>query len=81
MRIVDFAKMLTESINDKINQSRGEMHESHNPIYNQSLLIEIRMNYSIVAMALLIVAAGAALISFTSLLTKVKERLLLIHTK
>jgi hypothetical protein len=42
MRIVDFAKMLTESINDKINQSRGEMHESHNPIYNQSLLIEIQ---------------------------------------
>jgi hypothetical protein len=42
MRIVDFAKMLTDSINDKINQSRGEMHESHNPIYNQSLLIEIQ---------------------------------------
>lgn len=42
MRIVDFAKMLTESINDKINQSRDEMHESHNPIYNQSLLIEIQ---------------------------------------
>jgi hypothetical protein len=42
MRIVDFAKMLTDSINDKINQSRGEMHESHNPIYSQSLLIEIQ---------------------------------------
>jgi hypothetical protein len=42
MRIVDFAKMLTDSINDKINQSRGEMHESHNPLYNQSLLIEIQ---------------------------------------
>jgi hypothetical protein len=42
MRIVDFAKMLTDSINDKINQSRGDMHESHNPIYNQSLLIEIQ---------------------------------------
>ena len=42
MRIVDFAKMLIDSINDKINQSRGEMHESHNPIYNQSLLIEIQ---------------------------------------
>ena len=42
MRIVDFAKTLTESINDKINQSRGEMHQSHNPIYNQSLLIEIQ---------------------------------------
>jgi hypothetical protein len=42
MRIVDLAKMLTDSINDKINQSRGEMHESHNPLYNQSLLIEIQ---------------------------------------
>ena len=42
MRIVDFAKMLTDSISDKINQSRGEMHESHNPLYNQSLLIEIQ---------------------------------------
>jgi hypothetical protein len=42
MRIIDFAKMLTETINDKINQSRGEMHESHNPVYNQSLLIEIQ---------------------------------------
>ena len=42
MRVDDFAKMLTESINEKINQSRSEMHESHNPIYNQSLLIEIQ---------------------------------------
>ena len=42
MRIIDFTKMLTETINDRINQSRGEMHESHNPIYNQSLLIEIQ---------------------------------------
>jgi hypothetical protein len=32
------------------------------------------MIYSIVAMALLIVAAGAALISSTSLFTKMKER-------
>ena len=37
----DFAKMLEESIDDKINQSREEMHEYHNPIFNQSLLIEI----------------------------------------
>ena len=42
MRIVNFAKILTDSINDKINQCRGDMHESHNPIYNQSLLIEIQ---------------------------------------
>ena len=37
----DFAKMLEDSIDDKINQSREEMHEYHNPIFNQSLLIEI----------------------------------------
>jgi hypothetical protein len=37
----DFAKMLDDSINDKINRSREEMHEYHNPIFNQSLLIEI----------------------------------------
>jgi hypothetical protein len=42
MRIVEFAKVLTDSINNKINQSRGEMHETHNPIFNQSLLIEIQ---------------------------------------
>jgi hypothetical protein len=38
---LDFAKILEDSINDKINQSRVEMHEYHNPIFNQSLLIEI----------------------------------------
>ena len=37
----DFAKMLDDSINDKINQSREEMHEYHNPIFNQSLSIGI----------------------------------------
>ena len=37
----DFAKMLEDSIDHKINQSREEMHEYHNPIFNQSLLIEI----------------------------------------
>ena len=38
---LDFAKILEDSINDKINQSREEMHEYHNPIFNQSLSIEI----------------------------------------
>ncbi|HYZ49888.1 MAG TPA: hypothetical protein VE593_03300 [Nitrososphaeraceae archaeon] len=38
---LDFAKILEESINDKINQSREEMQEYHNPIFNQSLSIEI----------------------------------------
>ena len=38
---LDFAKILEDSINDKINQSREEMLEYHNPIFNQSLSIEI----------------------------------------
>lgn len=37
----DFAKMLEDSIDDKINQSREKMHEYHNPIFNQSLAMEI----------------------------------------
>ncbi len=39
---LDFAKMLQDSIDDKINQSREEMQEYHNPIFNQSLSIEIQ---------------------------------------
>jgi hypothetical protein len=39
----DFAKMLEDSIDDKINQSREEMQEYHNPIFNQSLSIEIEV--------------------------------------
>jgi hypothetical protein len=42
MRVVDFAEMLRESINDKINECRSDIYESHNPIYNDSLLMEIR---------------------------------------
>jgi hypothetical protein len=42
MTTVDFAETLRETINDKINQCRGDMHESHNPVYNNSLLIEIQ---------------------------------------
>ena len=38
---LDFAKILEDSINDKINQSREEMLEYHNSIFNQSLSIEI----------------------------------------
>jgi hypothetical protein len=41
MRIVEFAEMVRES-NEKINRCRDDMHESHNPIYNDSLLIEIQ---------------------------------------
>jgi hypothetical protein len=36
------AEMLRESINKKINRCRGDMYESHNPVYNDSLLIEIQ---------------------------------------
>jgi hypothetical protein len=42
MRIVDFAETLIELINEKINECRSDIHESHNPVYNDSLLIEIR---------------------------------------
>jgi hypothetical protein len=42
MRVVDFAEMLRESINEKITRCRGDMNESHNPVYNDSLLIEIQ---------------------------------------
>jgi len=37
----DFAKIPEDSIDDKIKQSRDEMQVYHNPIFNQSLLIEI----------------------------------------
>jgi hypothetical protein len=39
MRVVDFAEMLKELINEKINECRNDIHESHNPVYNNSLLI------------------------------------------
>ena len=42
MRVVDFAAMLRESINEKINRCRGDMHESHNPIYDDTLAVEIQ---------------------------------------
>jgi malate synthase len=42
MTIVHFAEMLRDSINEKINECRNDIHESHNPIYNDSLLIEIQ---------------------------------------
>ena len=34
----DFAKILEDSKDDKIKQSREEMQEYHNPIFNQSLI-------------------------------------------
>jgi hypothetical protein len=41
MSTLDRVKILKESINDKINQSRNDMHESHNPVYNDKIWIEI----------------------------------------
>jgi hypothetical protein len=41
MRVVDFAEMLRDSIEEKINECRENMHESHNPVYNNSMLIDI----------------------------------------
>jgi hypothetical protein len=42
MRLVEFAELLQRSINEKIKQRRGDIHEFHNPIYNDSLLAEIQ---------------------------------------
>jgi hypothetical protein len=41
MRIIDFAEMLQGSINEKIKDCRESIHKLHNPIYNQSLEVEI----------------------------------------
>lgn len=38
--MIDFVEMLLESINEKITQCRGYMHEFHNPVYNE-VLVEI----------------------------------------
>jgi hypothetical protein len=42
MRIVEFVEMLQGSINEKIKECRSSMHEAHNPIYNESLEVEIQ---------------------------------------
>jgi hypothetical protein len=42
LRIVDFAEMLRDSINEKIDECRNGIHESHTHIYKDRLLIEIR---------------------------------------
>jgi hypothetical protein len=41
MRIADFADMLQGSINEKIKECKDNMHETHHPIYNKSLEVEI----------------------------------------
>jgi hypothetical protein len=42
MKVVDFAEMLRDSMEEKINECRGDIHESHNPVYNESLMIKIQ---------------------------------------
>jgi hypothetical protein len=42
MRVVDFAEMLRELINEKIDESRNGIHESHTHIDKDRLMIEIR---------------------------------------
>jgi hypothetical protein len=41
MRIVDFTDILQGSINEKIKECKWSIHQAHNPIYNQSLEVEI----------------------------------------
>ena len=41
MRIIDFTDMLQASINEKIKECKESIHKAHNPIYNQSLEVEI----------------------------------------
>jgi hypothetical protein len=38
MSNVDYVKIIKESVYDKIKQSKNHIHESHNPVYNDSLL-------------------------------------------
>ena len=41
MRVVEFAEMLRSSIEEKIKECKWSVHEAHNPIYNQSIAVEI----------------------------------------
>jgi hypothetical protein len=41
MRVVEFAEILRNSIEEKIKECKWSIHEAHNPIYNQSLAVEI----------------------------------------
>jgi hypothetical protein len=42
MKVVEFAEMLRNSIEEKIKECKGNMHELHDPIYNESLAVEIQ---------------------------------------
>jgi hypothetical protein len=41
MRVIEFAEMLRNSIEEQIKECKWSIHEAHNPIYNQSLAVEI----------------------------------------
>jgi hypothetical protein len=43
MRVIEFAEMLRNSIEEKIKKCKWSIHEAHNPIYNQSLAVEIEV--------------------------------------
>jgi hypothetical protein len=42
MRVVDFVNTLRQLVEEKINECKGEIHESHNPVYNNSMLVDIQ---------------------------------------
>jgi hypothetical protein len=42
MRVVDFVNTLRQLVEEKINQRKGNIHESHNPLYNNSMLVDIQ---------------------------------------
>ena len=42
MRVVDFVNTLRQLAEEKINECKGEIHESHNPVYNNSMLVDIQ---------------------------------------
>jgi hypothetical protein len=42
MKVVEFAEILRGTIDEKINKCTCDMHEFHNPVYNDSLMIQIQ---------------------------------------
>ena len=46
----DFEKIL----NDRIEELRGRIHEAHNPVYNESLMIEIETLQWVLAQILML---------------------------
>jgi hypothetical protein len=42
MKVVDFAQILRESINEKINECRSDIHQSHRRIDADKFMIQIQ---------------------------------------